>query len=967
MRYSEFFIIFEKPPLLKPTFILATLLCLFTTARSQSGYWQQEVNTTIDVSLDDKAHTLDGFERIEYINRSPDTLHFIWFHLWPNAYKNDKTAFSDQLLENGSTSFYFSSREEKGYINKLDFRVNNVTAATEDHPQHIDIIKLILPQPIAPGAKAVITTPFHVKLPYNFSRGGHEGQSYQATQWYPKPAVYDRDGWHPLPYLDQGEFYSEFGSFDISITVPNNYVVAASGTLQDREEKEWLRTRAMYTWEPVKGKEKTTGGPPIAIGVKTTWQLYPESSAERKTVRYKLDKAHDFAWFADKRFVVQSDTCALPSGKVIEVITYYTPSEKDTWKNSVRYAKDATRFYSAMIGDYPYDVVQVVQGPESFGGGMEYPTITAISPGLAARELDKTIAHEIGHNWFYGALASNERIHPWMDEGMNSFYEEAYARSKYGEQPFLERLGLASKIATKTDQPIEVPSEKFTEQNYSLVAYYKTAEWLRYLEKQMGPDGFQQGMRRYYSNWQYRHPAPGDFKKVLEESSGQTLDSAFSLLKKTGPIPGTELQGTHVLSLFSLKKIKDYFRHPSKNLLLWGPAFGANAYDKMMPGVFITNLNVPAPGFQFLLAPMYGTGTGTLNGMGYTSYSYYPATGLFRAVDAGVSASFFTADKFSPNANETVYLRFRKWVPGVKFSFRERSLRSTASRFLQFRSFIIAEDKLRFYNDTLITLPGPDTTISTRYTAFSENRVLNQLRFVLQENRVLYPYSLECKLEQGKDFFRAAVTGNYFFNYAKGGGLNLRLFAGKFFYSGGKTLNKQFSTIRYHLNMSGPDGYEDYTYSDYFVGRNNFNGLLSQQLMIRDGAFKVRTDLLADKVGRTDNWLLAANLSTTIPASLNPLQLLPVKIPLKLFLDIGTHADAWEQKEENDRFLYDAGLQIPLFKETVNIYIPLFFSKVYSDYYTSTINKNERFWKRIAFSIDISNFSFRKIDRNLNF
>ena len=187
------------------------------TADCQLNYWQQQVNYTIDVSLDDKEHTLRGFEKIEYINNSPDTLRFIWIHLWPNAYKNDKTAYSDQLLENSSTKFYFSGKDQKGYINRLDFKVNNVTVVVEDHPQHIDIVKLLLPAPLAPGQKVLITTPFHIKLPYNFSRGGHDGQSYQATQWYPKPAVYDKTGWHPMPYLDQGEFYSEFGSFDVSI------------------------------------------------------------------------------------------------------------------------------------------------------------------------------------------------------------------------------------------------------------------------------------------------------------------------------------------------------------------------------------------------------------------------------------------------------------------------------------------------------------------------------------------------------------------------------------------------------------------------------------------------------------------------------------------------------------------------------------------------------------------------------
>src|SRR5688572_24535872 len=149
----------------KIVFLLLMANSLWLTALSQ--YWQQEVNHKISVSLNDTAHTLDGFETIEYINNSPDTLKYIWFHVWPNAYKNDQTAFSDQLLQNGNTRFYFSEREEKGYINRLDFKVDNITAVVEDHPEHIDIIKVVLPAPLAPGRKTIISTPFHVKLPFN--------------------------------------------------------------------------------------------------------------------------------------------------------------------------------------------------------------------------------------------------------------------------------------------------------------------------------------------------------------------------------------------------------------------------------------------------------------------------------------------------------------------------------------------------------------------------------------------------------------------------------------------------------------------------------------------------------------------------------------------------------------------------------------------------------------------------------
>ena len=230
------------------------LIASFLHLASFGQYWQQQVNYIIDVTLNEKDKSLDGFEKLTYTNHSPDTLTYIWFHIWPNAYKNDKTAFSNQLLENGNTDFYFSAKEQKGYINRIDFKVNGTTARTEDHPQHIDIIKLLLPTPLLPGQAITITTPFHVKLPYNFSRGGYDANTFQVTQWYPKPAVYDHEGWHPMPYLDQGEFYSEFGNFDVRITVPKSFVVAATGSLQNADEREWLKTRTITTFSSLSKK-----------------------------------------------------------------------------------------------------------------------------------------------------------------------------------------------------------------------------------------------------------------------------------------------------------------------------------------------------------------------------------------------------------------------------------------------------------------------------------------------------------------------------------------------------------------------------------------------------------------------------------------------------------------------------------------------------------------------------------------
>jgi hypothetical protein len=966
------------PQLLK-TFSIIAASCFFSSLLfAQQNYWQQQANYIIDVTLNDNEHTLEGFEKLEYINNSPDTLTFIWMHLWPNAYKNDKTAFSDQLLENGNTNFYFSEKEQRGYINRLDFKVNNITAEIEDHPQFADIIKLVLPAPLAPKQKIIITTPFHEKLPYNFSRGGHVGKSYQITQWYPKPAVYDQQGWHPMPYLDQGEFYSEFGNFDVRITLPKNYVVAATGNLQDEDEKRWLlsiRSENENKESPTKKKSTKQGGDVFKkqkLSAKKPQE--PAIKEELKTLRYLQNNVHDFAWFADKNFNVVHDTIRL-NEKVIDAFVFYLPQNKEAWKNSMQTIKNTIKTRNEWIGAYPYDVVSVVNSPQEYSGGMEYPTITVISNLNNEAALNQTIEHEVGHNWFYGILQNNERRYAWLDEGINSYYDQRFLDLQKDQQNLnagvmgkvspkdLERLLFETSAHEKTDQPINTSSEKLSVANYGLVEYYKASQVMKMLESYLGIESFDKAMQAYFNKFAFKHVYPKDLQQTLEHSSGKNLDSIFSLLDDTGILPGREREGWKTANIFNLKRVGDYIKNPSKNLLFFSPAIGANVYDKLMIGGLVTNYKLPPSSFQFIAVPMYATGTKKFTGIGKLNYSFFPGN-IFRKADIFVNASTFSMNDYTDETDKKTSLSFLKIVPGLRLTANEKNPRSTIKKYLQWKTFLISEDGFTFFSDTIIN--GIDTAILSRTGKKRNSQVFNELKVVIENERALYPFSAEIKAEQGKDFLRAGFTGKYFFNYPKEGGLQVRLFAGKFFYTTSKTSNKQFSTQRYHLNMTGANGYENYTYSDYFIGRNEFEGLPAQQIMIRDGAFKVRTDLLSEEVGKTDDWLIATNFSTTIPAKINPLQVLPVKIPLRIFVDIGTYADAWKKNAEEDRFLFDAGLQISLLKESINIYVPLIYSKVYKDYIQSTI-PGKRLLKTISFSIDLSRLNSKQFNKLLPF
>lgn len=754
-----------------------------------------------------------------------------------------------------------------------------------------------------------------------------------------------------MPYLDQGEFYAEFGNYDVKITIPENYVVAATGNLQNNDEIKWLKSRKPFYREEKK-KSKTRK--------KSEDEEYP-SSKKLKTLNFIQNNVHDFAWFADKTFSIKSDTLLLPSGKIITANVFYYSENSDTWKNSIAMIKRAILTKSKWLGEYPYDVVSVVDGGN--GGGMEYPTITLLNDGGSEKMLDYVINHEVGHNWFQGILATNERTHPWMDEGMNTYYDNRYAVKQYGNDNveiintksafikkrlpnnFLNTM-LLTAINLKNDQPIETTSEKFSEFNYNAIAYTKTGKWMQLLEQELGKTLFDSCMQTYYQQWQFKRPYPEDFKKLFEEVSGKNLDTIFALLAKKGELTKqTNKKDIRLQTFFGMKETEKH------NYIFVAPAIGYNFYDKLQFGVLLHNYTLPTSKLQFVVAPLYATKSKQVNGLGRVGYTFYPGNSG-QKFEIALAGATFSGDDFTDSTNTTHQQRFSKIVPSLKYVFAKTNPRSSITKFIQWKTFFIKEQGLLFTRDTINAVDVITYPVKSRY--------VNQLSFVIENNRSLYPYKGTLQLDQGEGFARLAFTGNYYFNYANKGGMDVRFFAGKFFYLGDKTFIKQFETDRYHLNMTGPKGYEDYTYSNYFVGRNEYEKFSSQQIMIRDGGFKVRTDYLSDKVGKTDDWLAALNFTTTIPDKINPLAVLPFRLPLKVFVDIGTYADAWKKNAATGRFIYDAGLQLSLFNNVVNVYFPILYSKVYKDYFKSTI-PDKRFVKNIAFSIDLQNISIKKL------
>ncbi len=530
MRYLFYFIL---RTMFMARLVTLTFLCLSTAAfaqKTKQAGWQQKTDYTISVTLDDSLNLLNGFETVVYHNNSPDNITEIFFHLWPNAYLNNNTPFAKQQYENGQGDFYFSEYKDRGRMDSLNFKVDGEKIKVEFLEGGFEIAKLILNRPLGSGKKAVITTSFRVKIPKVFSRLGHEDQTYCITQWYPKPAVYDVNGWNPMPYLDQGEFYSEFGRFEVTIRVPENYIVAATGNLQNLDEHLKLMDMSAQPFKKESDCDKS---------------FNPVSAKKYKALTYIQDSIHDFAWFADKRFKVERSKVTLANGHTVTTWLY----EICPNKSSIKWVDSAITFYSEKVGYYPYANATVVVTPLKAGGGMEYPTITNV--GEAERQV---IVHEVGHNWFYGILGTNERLYPWMDESINNYYE---ARSNYKPRYIhnhqLDLKGLSIDLPNsfnspfgmldiqflysarkRSDQKATLPSREFTNLNYGTIIYSKASLAFLQLQNYLGDERFDAMMKSYYETWKFKHPLPDDFIGHVKNYTGEELSWFFDgLLNST--------------------------------------------------------------------------------------------------------------------------------------------------------------------------------------------------------------------------------------------------------------------------------------------------------------------------------------------------------------------------------------------------------------------------------------------------
>jgi Peptidase family M1 domain len=491
----------------------------FRTASGRPGpkYWQQRADYTIRATLDPERNQVRGRETIHYVNRSPDALSYLWLFLEQNiCAPSSITNVLDQppLVFLGST-FDFSCQ---GFAGGLT--LDSVRVAGRDAKRTIygTTMRVDLAKPMAPGDTVDLDLAWSFLVPeQGAGRMGHDGPLYEIAQWYPRMAVYDDvHGWNHEPYIGAGEFYLEYGHFDVAITVPATYIVAATGRLTNPEtvltERERTRLRRALTSDS-------------AVAVITKDEAGKASETRPRsdgtlTWHYVADSVRDLAFAAAPNFRWDA------SGyKGILIETLYRPSA-NMWEEANKMARGAIQYFSEQWFPYPYSHATTIEGPIE---GMEYPMLTFVPNSPSREEQQWVLAHEFGHEWFPMVVGSNERLYPWMDEGFNTFIDLGnaatyFAGTAYGDTIEWHPLHLYPDHGIPgAEQPIITKPTEVHDLFWA--AYQKPALMMQELRYEvLGRERFDAAFRTYIRAWQFKHPTPADFFRVMRDESGMDLD-----------------------------------------------------------------------------------------------------------------------------------------------------------------------------------------------------------------------------------------------------------------------------------------------------------------------------------------------------------------------------------------------------------------------------------------------------------
>ncbi len=507
-----------------------------TDTRSASGqpgakYWQNRADYNLTASLNEANNEITGTALISYTNNSPDKLGFVWMNLDQNLFRKESRGNAVIPLKgsrNGAKGQHFDGGHQIKSVKIISEANGKITEKEASYTIVDTRMQVDLPLELkAFGGNVKIKITFSYISPvYGSDRTGvletQNGKIFTIAQWYPRMCVYDDVmGWNTKPYLGAGEFYLEYGDFDIAITAPANHLVVCSGELQNPTEV--FTAEQQKRWATAKASDKT-------VMIRTAAEVNNSTSrpAGKATLtwKFKIKNARDASWASSASFIMDAARINLPSGKKSLAVSVY-PVESDgadAWGRSTEYAKASIEHYSKQWFEYPYPAAVNVAGNE---GGMEYPGIVFCMYTDKGADLWGVTDHELGHSWFPMIVGSNERQFAWMDEGFNTFINslssDNFNNGEY-KQPPTDMHQASFAMTDAGIEPMMTAPDNMQEANIGLLAYYKPGNGLIMLrETILGKERFDKAFRAYIARWAFKHPMPDDFFRTMENVSGEDL------------------------------------------------------------------------------------------------------------------------------------------------------------------------------------------------------------------------------------------------------------------------------------------------------------------------------------------------------------------------------------------------------------------------------------------------------------
>ena len=488
---------------MKIFFLAISLLYFgFTSAQNNTSYWQQHVDYKMEVDVNVKNFRYTGTQELVYTNNSPDTLHRVFYHLYFNAFQpGSEMDIRSRTIEDPDTRvgdrISKLTPEQQGFLRVSTLTQNGKPLQMEEVGT---VLEVKLNEAILPGEKATFNMVFEGQVPEQIRRSGRnssEGVALSMSQWYPKLAEYDFEGWHADPYIGR-EFHGVWGDFDVKISIDKNYLIGSTGYLQNPNE--------------------------IGFGYEDKGVKVKKPKGDKLTWHFVAPKVHDFTWAADPDYV--HDTRVAKDGTVLHFIYKNNPAIKENWTNLQPKTEELLLFFNENIGPYPWDQYTVIQGGD---GGMEYAMLTLITGERNFGSLVGVTSHELAHAWFQHLMATNESKHEWMDEGFTSYISTLAMDKVMGtnkEKPFEGNYRGYERLAKSgVEEPLSTHADRYKLNfAYGVAAYTKGSVFLSQLGYIIGQENLDKTLKRYYHDWKFKHPTPIDFLRVAEKVSGAELD-----------------------------------------------------------------------------------------------------------------------------------------------------------------------------------------------------------------------------------------------------------------------------------------------------------------------------------------------------------------------------------------------------------------------------------------------------------